>query len=75
MTRPATIIFDHVHPHNFWSALNFCKSVSTCKKLAIPSQKVGSLNILIGTLAASLLRNLLAGKGLVGAGEGTIRVG
>ena len=31
--------------------------------------------MLIGTLGASLVRNMLAGKGVVRAGEGTIRDG
>ena len=31
--------------------------------------------MLLGTLGASLLRNLLTGKGLMRAGERTIRVG
>ena len=31
--------------------------------------------MLLGTLGASLLVNLLTGKGTIGAGEGTIRVG
>ena len=33
-------------------------------------QKGGFLSILLGTLGASLLRNLLSGKGIVRAGEG-----
>ena len=32
-------------------------------------------NKLIGTLAASLLGNILSGKGIIQAGEGTIRAG
>ena len=32
VTRLATPIFDHAHPNNFWSALNFCDHVSACKK-------------------------------------------
>ena len=36
-------------------------------------QKVGFLSMLLGTLGASLLRNLLTGKETVRAGEGTIR--
>ena len=32
MTRLATPILDHARPINFWSTLNFCESVSTCKK-------------------------------------------
>ena len=31
--------------------------------------------MLLGTLAASLLGNLLTGKDIVGTGEGTIRAG
>ena len=37
--------------------------------------KGGSLSMLLGTLGASLLGNMLAGKRVVGAGEGTARVG
>ena len=33
------------------------------------------LNMLLGTLDASLLRNMLAGKGFITAREGTARVG
>ena len=38
-------------------------------------QKGGFLSILLGTLGASLLRNILAGKGINRAGEGVIRAG
>ena len=40
-------------------------------------QKEGFLRMLLGTLAASLLGNLLKGKGAIGnmSGEGTIRAG
>ena len=31
--------------------------------------------MLLGTLGASLLRNMLSGKGIIRAGEGTTRVG
>ena len=31
--------------------------------------------MLLGTLGASLLGNMLAGKGIIRAGEGTIRAG
>ena len=31
--------------------------------------------MLLGTLGASLIGNMLAGKGVVRAGEGTVRVG
>ena len=32
MTRLASLISDHTHPINFWSAFNCYKSASTCKK-------------------------------------------
>ena len=38
-------------------------------------KKGGFLNILLGTLCASLLGNLLRGKAVMKAGEGKIRVG
>ena len=38
-------------------------------------QKGGFLRMLFGTLGASLLGNLLAGKSTIRAGEGTIRAG
>ena len=38
-------------------------------------QKGGFLSMLLGTLGASLLGNMLAGKGVIRAGEGTVRVG
>ena len=38
-------------------------------------QKGGFLSMLLGTLGASLLGNLLTGKGTVRAGEGTVRAG
>ena len=38
-------------------------------------QKGRFLSMLLGTLGASLLRNLLTGKGKIRAGEGTIRAG
>ena len=37
-------------------------------------QKGGFLSILIGTLVASLSENMLAGKGVIRAREGTVRV-
>ena len=37
-------------------------------------QKGGFLSMLLGTLGASLLGNMLAGKGVIRAGEGTARV-
>ena len=38
-------------------------------------QKGGFLSMLLGTLGASLLVNLLTSRGTIRAGEGTIRVG
>ena len=38
-------------------------------------QKVGFLEMTLGTLGASLLGNLLTGRGTTRAGEGTIRAG
>ena len=38
-------------------------------------QKGGSLSMLLGTLGASLLGNLLSGKGMMRAGEGIVRAG
>ena len=38
-------------------------------------QTGGFLSMLLGTLAASLLGNMLAGRGFIRAGEGTIRAG
>ena len=45
----------------------------TIKNEAI-EQKGQFLGMLLGTLSASLLRNLLTGKGTIRAYEGTIRV-
>ena len=39
------------------------------------TQKEGFLGLLIGTLGTSLLGNLLAGKAVNWAGEGTVRTG
>ena len=41
----------------------------------VKEQKSGFLSMLLGTLGASLLRNMLAGKGVIRAGEGTIKAG
>ena len=38
-------------------------------------QKGGFLSILLGTLGASLLGNILAGKGINRVGEGIVRAG
>ena len=41
----------------------------------IKEQKGGFLSMLLGTLRASLLRNLLTGRGIYRAGEGIVRAG
>ena len=41
----------------------------------VKNQKGGFLSMLLGRLGASLLRNVLAGRDAVRAGEGTIRAG
>ena len=51
------------------------KSISETIKNEVKIQKGGFLGMLLGTLGASLLGNLLTGKGTVRAGEGTIRAG
>ena len=51
------------------------KGVTKTIKNEIKEQKGGFLSMLLGTLGASLLGNLLTGKGTVRAGEGTIRAG
>ena len=42
-------------------------------KNEVKEQKGGFLSMLLGTLGASLLGNMLAGRGVIRAGEGTIR--
>ena len=44
-------------------------------KNEVKVQNGGFLSMLLGTLRASLLGNMLAGRGVVTAGEGTIRAG
>ena len=51
------------------------KGVSETIKNEAKKQKGGFLSMLLGTLGASLLGNLLAGKGAIRAGEGTYRAG
>ena len=38
-------------------------------------QKEGFLGMLLGTLATSMLGNMLLGRGVIRAGKGTIRAG
>ena len=51
------------------------KSVSETIKDEAKEQKEGFSSFLLGTLGASLLGNLLTGKGTIRAGEGIIRAG
>ena len=51
------------------------KGVTKTIKNEIKEQKGGFLSMLLDTLGASLLGNLLTGKGTVRAGKGTIRAG
>ena len=47
-----------------------CKGVTKTIKTETKEQKGGFLSMLLGTLRASLLGNLLTGKGIVRAGTG-----
>ena len=49
--------------------------ISETIKNEAKEQKERFLSMLLGTLGASLLGNMLAGKGVIGAGEGTVRAG
>ena len=49
------------------------KGVSEAIKNEAKEQKGRFLGMLFGTLGASLLGNMLSGKGVIGAGEGAIR--
>ena len=51
------------------------KGVSKTVQNEVKEQKGGFLSMLLGTLGASLLGNILAGKGINRAGEGVIRAG
>ena len=51
------------------------KGVRETIKNEAKEQKVGFLGMLLGTLGASLLGNLLTGKGIIRAREGTFRAG
>ena len=51
------------------------KVVSETIQNEAKEQKGGFLSMLIGTVGASLLGNILAGKGINRAGEGVIRAG
>ena len=49
------------------------KGVTETVQNEVKEQKGGFLSMLLGTLGASLLGNILAGKGINRAGEGGIR--
>ena len=51
------------------------KGVGETIKNEEKEQKGGFLGMLLGTLCASLLGNLLTGKGIIRAGEGKITAG
>ena len=51
------------------------KGVGETIKNEEKEQKGGFLGMLLGTLCASLLGNLLTSKGIIRAGEGKIRAG
>ena len=51
------------------------KGVTELVQNEIKEQKGGFLSMLLGTLGASLLGNLLTGKGINRGGEGIVRAG
>ena len=51
------------------------KGVSERIQNVVKEQKGGFLSMLLGTLSASLLGNILAGKGVNRTGEGIVRAG
>ena len=53
----------------------FLKAVTTTIENETKEQRGGFLSMLLETLGASLLGNLLSGKGLARAGEGIVRAG
>ena len=57
------------------SGLLLLEGVSETVKNEAKEQKGGFFSMLLGTLGASLLGNMLAGKGVIRAGERTARVG
>ena len=51
------------------------KGVSETIKNEAKEQKGGFLSMVLGTLGVGILENMLAGRGVIRAGEGTARVG
>ena len=53
----------------------FLDGITETVKNEVKEQRDGFLSMLLGTLGASLLGNMLSGRGVIRAGEGTIRAG
>ena len=51
------------------------KGVTKTTKNEAKEQRSGFLGMLLGTIGASLLGNILTGKGVIRAGDGTIEAG
>ena len=51
------------------------RRISETIKSKVKEQKEGFLEMLLGTLVAGLLGSAFTGRGVIRAGEGTIRVG
>ena len=51
------------------------KGVTKTTKNEAKEQRSGFLGMLLGTIGASLLENILTGKGVIRAGDGTIQAG
>ena len=51
------------------------KGVTKTIKNEAKEQRSGFLGMLLGTIGASLLGNILTGKGVIRAGDGTIEAG
>ena len=51
------------------------RRISETIKSKVKEQKGGFLEMLLGTLVAGLLGSAFTGRGVIRAGEGTIRVG
>ena len=51
------------------------KGVTETVQNKVKEQKAGFLSMLLGTLGASLLGNILTGQGINRAGKGIVRVG
>ena len=65
----------HENSYVTWRSALLIKGISKTIKNEEKEQKGGFLRMLLGTVGANLLGNLLTGKGLMKAGEGTCRAG